>query len=190
MSTPIFENPESLDEEEKNIEQVAPQASLDDEPVSTMKTLVSGDGQKFKVSTNILSQSGLISVMLENDKDAEELEVLNVNGDILKKVIEYMTSHATPAPEIEKPLKSSNFSEVVGEADAKFIDVEQETLFNLILAANYMDIKPLLNLGSAKVASMIKGKSPEQIRETFNIENDFTPDEEAKIKEENKWAEN
>lgn len=42
-----------------------------------------------------------------------------------------------------------------------------------------MDIKPLLDLTCAKVASMIKGKTPEEIRKTFNIVNDFTPEEEA-----------
>ena len=32
-----------------------------------------------------------------------------------------------------------------------------------------MDIKPLLELVSAKVASIIKGKTTEEIRKTFNI---------------------
>lgn len=36
---------------------------------------------------------------------------------------------------------------------------------------------------------MIKGKSPEEIRQTFNIVNDFTPEEEAQIRRENEWAE-
>lgn len=36
---------------------------------------------------------------------------------------------------------------------------------------------------------MIKGKSAEEIRKTFNITNDFTPEEEAQIKKENDWAE-
>ena len=44
------------------------------------------------------------------------------------------------------------------------MDVDQELLFELILAANYMDIKPLLDLTCATVASMIKGKTPEEIR--------------------------
>jgi S-phase kinase-associated protein 1 len=52
-----------------------------------------------------------------------------------------------------------------------------------------MDIKPLLDLTCAAVASMIKGKTPEEIRKTFNIVNDFTPEEEAQVREENKWCE-
>ena len=40
--------------------------------------------------------------------------------------------------EIEKPLKSSNMAEVVGEWDAKYIAVDQGLLFSIILAANYL----------------------------------------------------
>ena len=36
---------------------------------------------------------------------------------------------------------------------------------------------------------MIKGKSPDEIRKTFNIQNDFTPEEEDQIRRENEWAE-
>ena len=68
------------------------------------------------------------------------------------------------------------------EWDATFVEVDQETLFELILAANYMDLKPLLDLTCAKVASMLKGKTPEQIRKQFNIANDFTPEEEENQK--------
>ena len=35
---------------------------------------------------------------------------------------------------------------------------------------------------------MIKGKQPEEIRKLFNIQNDFTPEEEAQIRRENvRW---
>ena len=80
--------------------------------------------------------------------------------------------------------------DVVSEFDAEFVaKLDQATLFELILAANYMDIKSLLDLTCAKVASMIKNKSPEEIRKTFGIVNDFTPEEEASWREEKNWCE-
>jgi hypothetical protein len=60
---------------------------------------------------------------------------------------------------------------------------------DLLQASNYLDIKPLLDVGCKTVANMIKGKSPEEIRKTFNITNDFTPEEEEQIRRENEWAE-
>ena len=122
--------------------------------------------------------------------DARSVPLADVKSAVLGRVIEFCRHHVDQRlPEIEKPLRSVNLAEIVPEWDAKFVDIEQETLFELILAANYMDIKSLLDLTCAKVASMIKGKTPEQIRKTFNIRNDFTPEEEAAIIEENKWCE-
>jgi S-phase kinase-associated protein 1 len=126
----------------------------------------------------------------EDDAGPDEVPLPNVKSQVLKKVIEFCEHHLTePMTEIEKPLKSQNMKEVVQQWYADFVDVEQVLLFELILAANYMDIKPLLDLTCATVASMIKGKSPEDIRATFNIKNDFTPEEEAQVREENRWCE-
>lgn len=52
-------------------------------------------------------------------------------------------------------------------ADAEWIDAlgdNRQALYDLILAANYMDIKALLHLGCAKVASLIKGQPLEKIK--------------------------
>ena len=65
----------------------------------------------------------------------------------------------------------------------------QGALFELILAANYLDIKGLLDVTCKTVANMIKGKTPEEIRKTFNIKNDFTEEEEAQVRKENQWCE-
>ncbi|OEL28696.1 SKP1-like protein 1A [Dichanthelium oligosanthes] len=56
------------------------------------------------------------------------------------------------------------------------------------MAANYLDIKGLLDLTCQTVADMIKGKTPEEIRKTFNIKNDFTAEEEEEVRRENQWA--
>jgi hypothetical protein len=45
-----------------------------------------------------------------------------------------------------------------------------------------LDIKGLLDVTCKTVANMIKGKAPEEIRRTFNIKNDFTPQEVCHLK--------
>jgi S-phase kinase-associated protein 1 len=125
-----------------------------------------------------------------DEEEAQEIPLPNVKSTVLAKVIEFLNHYRQePMSEIEKPLKSANMAEVVQPWYADYVNVEQDVLFELILAANYMDIKPLLDLTCASVASLIKGKSPEDIRKTFNIQNDFTPEEEAQVREENKWCE-
>ena len=126
----------------------------------------------------------------QDEDEAQEIPLPNVKSQILAKVIDFLNHYKTEAmTDIEKPLKSANMHEVVQDYYANYVTVEQDILFELILAANYLDIKPLLDLTCATVASMIKGKTPEEIRKTFNIVNDFTPEEEAQVREENKWCE-
>ena len=64
-----------------------------------------------------------------------------------------------------------------------------DTISEIIQAANYLDIKGLLDVTCKTVANMIKGKTPEEIRKTFNIKNDFTPAEEEQVRKENEWCE-
>ena len=161
---------------------------------------VSKEGDSFEVSAEVAKMSELVKTMMDEDGDDDdddddddavaEIPLPNVKASVLKKVIDFCEHHkAEPMTEIEKPLKSAVMAEVVQKWYADFVNVEQVLLFELILAANYMDIKPLLDLTCATVASMIKGKTPEEIRRTFNIANDFSPEEEAQVREENKWCE-
>jgi S-phase kinase-associated protein 1 len=139
------------------------------------------EGDVIEVATDIINKSSLVQSMIDDAPDSDEVIPLpNVKKVILEKIVTFCTyAKDNPTPEIEKPLRSSNLADVVPQWYAQFVELEQETLFELILAANYMDIKPLLELSCAKVASMIKGKSIPEIRKFFNIENDFTPEEEA-----------
>ena len=95
-------------------------------------------------------------------------------------------------PEIEKPLKSTKMEEIVTSFYAKFVDIpveRKDELIELIVAANYMDIKSLLELACAKFACYIKEiNDVAKVRELMGMENDFTPEEYAAIVEENKWA--
>ena len=152
--------------------------------------LLCQESDEVEVDREVAEKSLLIKGIIDDSGIDEQIPLPNVKRPILEKVITFCThlkDHA--APEIEKPLRSENMASVVDVWYADYINLEQEILFELILASNYLDIKPLLELACAKVASLIKNKSIEEIRKFFNIENDFTPEEEAQIMEENKWAE-
>ena len=51
-----------------------------------------------------------------------------------------------PVADIERPLKSSNIRDVVSEWDATFIDIPTQELMDLIVAANFLIINPLLEV--------------------------------------------
>eukprot|EP00191_Tetraselmis_sp_GSL018_P001321 CAMPEP_0177594766 /NCGR_PEP_ID=MMETSP0419_2-20121207/9964_1 /TAXON_ID=582737 /ORGANISM="Tetraselmis sp., Strain GSL018" /LENGTH=151 /DNA_ID=CAMNT_0019086113 /DNA_START=441 /DNA_END=894 /DNA_ORIENTATION=+ len=151
--------------------------------------------------------------MIEDTGTEAPIPLPNVSSKILAKVIEYCKFHvdARQKTDSDKPAK---LDDDIKAWDMEYVKVDQGTLFELILvhlrpsravplflfllftmsferiaaqAANYLNIKSLLDLTCLTVANMIKGKSPEEIRKTFNIKNDFTPEEEEEIRKENQW---
>ncbi|KAI9830956.1 MAG: hypothetical protein M1826_004072 [Phylliscum demangeonii] len=153
--------------------------------------LVSSDSVDIPVDRDVAERSQLLKNLLEDLPDSDEpIPIPNVNEPVLRKVLEWCTHHrADPAPTADDETDSRKKSSDIAEWDQKFMQVDQEMLFEIILAANYLDIQALLDVGCKTVANMIKGKSPEDIRKTFNIQNDFTPEEEDQIRRENEWAE-
>ncbi|KAL2109998.1 hypothetical protein VUR80DRAFT_1725 [Thermomyces stellatus] len=168
----------------------------DPKPATQKKTwLASNDGVVKEVDRAVAERSMLIKNMLDDLGDAaiskeNPIPIPNVNDAVLTKVIEWCVHHQNDPPTTgdDDDAARKKMTEI-DEWDQKFMQVDQEMLFEIILASNYLDIKPLLDVGCKTVANMIKGKSPEEIRKTFNITNDFTPEEEEQIRRENEWAE-
>merc|ERR1712166_1069522 len=153
--------------------------------------LTSKDNIEHKVKFGIAMASETIKALSsfpEEEEDREDWEVPDapiplppVEGAILAKVIEYCAYHKEHADEKE---------DAVEAWDKAFAAVDDDTLSSLILAANYLDIKPLLDLTCKTVADYIKQcKTPQEIRRRFNIKNDFTPEEEEEVRKENAWCE-
>lgn len=147
-------------------------------------TLKSCDGETFEVEESVAQESQTIKHMVEDGCADNVIPLPNVNSKILAKVVEYCKKHV----DSPKPADERQVDEELKSWDADFVKVDQATLFDLILAANYLNIKSLLDLTCQTVADMIKGKTPEEIRKTFNIKNDFTPEEEEEVRRENQWA--
>ncbi|CAL5084162.1 unnamed protein product [Urochloa decumbens] len=114
----------------------------------------------------------------------------------LGKVLEYCNKHGEPraaaaAAASAKPRfdpAASGSSSSAGSAapgnnleawDREFLGIlSLDDLYELLLAASYLEIELLLDATCEKVADMIKGKTTRQIRATFNLTDDLTPAEE------------
>lgn len=173
--------------------------------------LVSSDNYEFKLPEKVACLSGLVKSTLggtnnddgddddgssedEDDSNGESpvIPLKNVSGDHLADVVKFMKFYPTnPMPEIEKPISSAEkFVESLGDDFYRdFTNKDQDYIFDMVAAANFMDVAPLLDLMCASVAALLKGKTPEQIKETFGIECDFSPEEETKVVKENSWLE-
>ena len=158
----------------------------------TMIKLQSSDGHEFEVAEDVANMSETIRNMIEDTGDATAIPLHNVAAKTLSKVIEYCKHHtdirakgpaASPSDALPDPKEAEE-----KQWDQEFVKVDNSTLFDLILAANYLNITQLLDLTCEKVAEMIKNKTAEEIRSHFNIKNDFSPEEEEQVRKENEWA--
>ncbi|OQV20490.1 putative S-phase kinase-associated protein 1 [Hypsibius exemplaris] len=184
---------------------VASTSSGDAPTVQDPKKLIkleSGDKEVFQVDIEVAKMSKVVRQWIEDMMDEQEAKTRdwslvdpipcpNVSGPILRKIIFWMEYHKrTDDPEVEKPEDDlSHFTDEVSDWDQEFVKVDQGTLFELIVASNYLNIKKLRIVCCKTVAAQLKKLSVEEIRATYNIENDFTPEEEEAIRKENEWCE-
>ena len=161
-----------------------------DEPNKIIK--VQGDDEKIvEMTSGAAQRSVVLKDMIENYPDDPVYTIKSVKGDTLEKIKEYLEHYANSEPPIvPKPLKSSDFKECVDEWDYNFIGKvdDNEILENMILAANFMNIKPLLILLAAKIASKIKDVNTQTIRTVFGIK-ELNEEEKKQFKEDKDYLE-
>mmetsp|Transcript_23995 Transcript_23995/g.66677 ORF Transcript_23995/g.66677 Transcript_23995/m.66677 type:complete len:161 (+) Transcript_23995:312-794(+) len=152
--------------------------------------LRSADGEFFEVDAEVAFSSLTVRNMVEDTGTSSPVPVPNVNSKVLSKIIEYCSYHVEHDRVLRDTEESNKrgLEEEVARWDKEYISIDQAVLCELILAANFLNIKGLLDLCCQCVADIIKGKTPEQIRQHFHIKNDFTPEEEEEVRKENQWA--
>jgi S-phase kinase-associated protein 1 len=148
----------------------------------------SSDGKVIELSTKAASRSKLLSGIIEDFPEDSEFPLNKINGATLEKVKEYLSHYQDSEPrQIEKPLQK-DFKDCVDEWDYKFIGDDNSQILALIFAANFMDIKPLLELAAAKVATLIRGTTTESIRKDFEIK-DISEEEDKQMQKDKSYLE-
>ena len=136
----------------------------------TIIKIKSGDGKEIELPKKAAIRSGLLKGIIDDFPDNNEFPVNQVKGEILEKVKEYLVHYQDEEPpKIETPLKSIEFKDCVSEWDNNYLGENIDLVFHLLNASNYMDIKSLLDLTSAKLGSKIKGITSESVKIDFEI---------------------
>jgi S-phase kinase-associated protein 1 len=159
---------------------------------------VSNDDRKFTVPKSAARLAALVNDIFANEEEDDdepdenaEIPLPNVDSKVLEKIIEFCIHYVkveamTP---IQTPLKSNSLGDIVQEYYANFVtDIDRNLLFDLVAAANFMDIKPLLDLTCLAVSILIKGKSATELRQMFNLSSEYTAEERELMERENEWA--
>ncbi|XP_023174007.1 S-phase kinase-associated protein 1 [Drosophila hydei] len=146
-------------------------------PSETLQMRTS-DGFVFHVSLEVAQQMGMTHSWLQServglersdDDDANIMPLDRVSSEIFRLVLNWCHAMQT----IEKPLEPKDkllqeraiFQNLLTESNAN-----DSTIFELIIAADYLNIESLLQAGTQHVADVINGcDSVEAIRERFNI---------------------
>jgi S-phase kinase-associated protein 1 len=137
-------------------------------PLNEIIHLISKSGKAHTIKKSALVLSNVIKTMIEYDTKEREIPLSALNDDVLEKIIVFMEYHENVKfTEVEKPIKSTNIRDLVSYWDADFINVDKILLFDLLQYSNYLDIKELLDLCCAKIATMIKGKTKAQLEKNF-----------------------
>ncbi|OMO78479.1 SKP1 component [Corchorus capsularis] len=141
-------------------------------------TLRTADNQQFEVDEAIAMEFVTVKTFFDENPDAaqEPMPLPNVSAKCLSSIIEYCKERRSAKDD------AGTFSDEFAKA------MDSESLKEMILAANYLNIKDLLEMLNQAVADRIKNKSVEYVRRFFGIESDYSPEEEAKLRAENAWA--
>ena len=150
-------------------------------------TVVTKDGDKYTIDREIANQLGTVNKLLCDVEDNSEIPLPQVDTKSFKKVVEYANLSKANSKVTDENGKTENNE--MPSWEKEYCKMDQDTLFEIILAANYLEYADLLDATCKTVAYMIKGKTPDEIRHVFNIENDFTEEELEAVKKENEWIE-
>merc|ERR1711902_24311 len=104
------------------------------------------------------------------------IEIRQVPPETLEHVITYLKHHKGKEPDpLPCPVRSIHMAQIVSDKwDATWIDAfDKKTIFEIILAANYMDIKSLLHGGCAKIATLIKQLDQKEINRIIEEEEKY-----------------
>ena len=148
---------------------------------SNILKLKSSDEKIFEIDEICLKRSNFFMSLKDILNLNEEIDIKNVDSKTLYKIIDYLKHYQNEEPKfIPKPLPGPDLKPILGEWDYNYIiPISLEESIDLVNAADYLGIRGLVNLTSARLASEMINCPIEEARAKFGIVPDMTEEEMA-----------
>ena len=174
-----------------------------------MKTLniKTADGASFNVDWDIIQKSQTIKTMVEDlgiDQDSMGEDTIplsneEVTSEVFTKVLDWLEHYRgkpDPAPKEDEDDEDDLFKphkpiapEDLDAWETKYIDIPVPKMFPLLICANFLEIRGLLDLMAKAVALQMQGKTVEEMRKNLDLPDpNWTEEELQKLREESAWA--
>ncbi|XP_019869981.2 S-phase kinase-associated protein 1 isoform X2 [Aethina tumida] len=149
-------------------------------------------GEIIEMNVDAAKYCSTLKDMIDNlglgEEDDEPLSV-PINTATLNKVMEWVTFHKEDPPNPENleengPKKSDD----ICKWDANFVsEIDDVLFFDMMMAANYLNIKDLIEVLLKTLANNLKTRNAAQIREKYNIQNDIGASDAKRYSKEVDW---
>ena len=168
-----------------------------------IKTL---DGGDFRLDWEVIQKSQTIKTMIEDlgiDQDSMGEDTIplsneEVTSEVFEKVLEWLEHDRGNAIPIdvddddEDDLFKTHTPIALEHLDAwqqKYINIPVPKMFPLLICANFLEIRGLLDLMAKAVALQMQGKTVEEMRKNLDLPDpNWTEEELKKLREESAWA--
>jgi len=180
---------------------------------SEMIVIECADGKRFEMTKNAMLLSRTLTDMMQNSsaEDDEPIFIPSVDSDLMEKIVEYCMYHRYH-PSIFLEFSTENDGKTIEDEALEFedrptipVEIKRDIdmcewdyefsntpdkyfLFRLTEAASYLDIKCLMYMVCRRLAMNVENMSVEEMREYFEVECDYTPEEIEEIKKECEWC--
>jgi S-phase kinase-associated protein 1 len=118
-------------------------------------SLQTSDGDVFKLELSLAQKFQTIDNLIQDAGVNDLIPLKSIDSKIFSKIVDYLMYH--------------HKHEDTEKRDTNFFQIDDETLFSIILAVNYLNYPELLDACCKKIASEIRGKTVEEIKKRYNI---------------------
>lgn len=147
-----------------------------------MVKVSSMEGAEYDLDIEIAIQSRLIANMIEDVGFSQNVIPLNsVAANVLELIIDFCHKYLQDPVDSDDPIDIPLWQ-------VNYCTENDHLIFDILLAANFLDVRHLFDLCTKYLGSKLVGKSPEALLSILGVEMGFLPEEQQQVIDKNEWA--